>query len=162
VRASDHPVRDHLCCRRNGWFGFWVGRACSGNTLSENTAHGNGTLNAYDAPANTGNVWTKNTFGRPVFDRPVTAPTKPVADTRFTFTLPVTRSDTGAPQTTGTMTCDPSVAGKVLRHAESFTNGRARLSFVVPKTAKGKLLKVKVKITTGVTSATKAFTYKVT
>jgi hypothetical protein len=60
------------------------------------------------------------------------------------------------------MTCDPSVAGVVLKHTESFTNGKARLSFVVPRTAKGKPLKVKVKITTGVTSATKVATNKVT
>ena len=79
---------------------------------------------------------------RPVLGKPAAAPTKPVAGRRFTFTLPVTRSDTGAPLRTGKMDCEPSVAGKLLTHTDSFTAGKARLSFVVPKTAKGKLLKV--------------------
>ena len=45
------------------------------------------------------------------------------------------------------MVCDPSVAGKVITHSESFKNGQARLSFVIPTTAKAKLLRVNVKIT---------------
>ena len=44
------------------------------------------------------------------------------------------------------MTCDPSVAGKVIAHAESLKKGTARLSFVIPKSAKGKQLKVKVTV----------------
>ena len=98
---------------------------------------------------------------RPVFGSMLTAPSKPVAGKKLVFTLAVNRSDTGAPLTTGTMTCDPLVGGKVLKHTESFTNGKVRLSFVVPKTAKGKLIKIKVKITNGSQSATKAVTYKV-
>jgi hypothetical protein len=47
----------------------------------------------------------------------------------------------------GKMVCDPSVQGKVIAHAESFKGATARLSFLIPKTAKGKLLKVKVKLT---------------
>ena len=47
----------------------------------------------------------------------------------------------------GKMVCDPSVQGKVIAHSESFKGGTARLSFVIPKTAKGKLLKVNVKLT---------------
>ena len=73
----------------------------------------------------------------------------------------VTRSDTSAPLTTGTMTCDPSIAGKVLPHAESFTGGTARLVMTIPKSAKGKQLKVKVAITADGQSATKAVTYRV-
>ena len=60
----------------------------------------------------------------------------------------------------GTVTAAPSVAGRVLKHAESFTAG-TKPAFVVPKTAKGKLLKVKVKIVNGTQSATKVVTYKV-
>ena len=101
------------------------------------------------------------TVVKPVFGAVVTVPAKPVAGKKVVFTLAVNRSDTGAPLTTGTMVCDPSVAGKVLKHAESFTAGKAKLAFVVPKTAKGKLLKVKVKIVTGTQSATKVVTYKV-
>jgi hypothetical protein len=34
------------------------------------------------------------------------------------FTFKVTRSDTGPPLTTGTMVCDPSVAGKAAAYAD--------------------------------------------
>jgi hypothetical protein len=97
----------------------------------------------------------------PVFGSALTVPSKPVAGKKLVFTLPVNRSDTGAPLPTATMTCDPTVAGAVVKHTESFTNGKARLSFVVPKAAKGKLLKIKVKITSGAQSATKVFSYRV-
>ena len=57
---------------------------------------------------------------KPVFGAATTVPPHPVAGKKLVFALTVNRSDTGAPLTTGTMTCDPSVAGKVLTHAESF------------------------------------------
>ena len=51
------------------------------------------------------------------------------------------------PVSGGKMVCAPSVAGKTLVHVESLKNGQAKLSFVVPKGARGKVLSVKVKIT---------------
>jgi hypothetical protein len=98
---------------------------------------------------------------RPVIGAPAATPRIPVAGKRFAVTFAVSRSDTGALLTSGTMTCDPSVAGVVVKHTESFTNGKARLAFVVPKTAKGKLLKIKVKIANGSQAATKVVTYTV-
>ena len=98
---------------------------------------------------------------KPVIGKPVAAPLAAVAGRRMTVTFPVTRSDTGAPLKTGTMICDPSVSGKVLRHAESFNGGNARLSFLVPATAKGKQLKVKVTIKTAGQSATRVATYRI-
>ena len=98
---------------------------------------------------------------KPAFGAATTVPTKPVAGKKLVFTLAVNRSDTGAPLTTGTMICDPSVAGKVIKHVESFAGGKARLTFVVPKTANGKLLKVKVTIKNGAQSATKVVAVKV-
>jgi hypothetical protein len=59
------------------------------------------------------------------------------------------------------MICDPSYQGIVIKHAESFTGGTAKLVFTVPKTAKGKTLKVKVTIANGKRSATKVVTYKI-
>lgn len=97
----------------------------------------------------------------PVFGSAKAVPARPVAGKKLVVTVDVKRSDNGAPLTEGTMVCDPSVAGKVIRHAESFTAGTARLAFVVPKTAKGKLLKVKIKIVNGAQSATKVMTYTV-
>jgi hypothetical protein len=104
---------------------------------------------------------TAPTRGKPVIGKLVTVPAQPQAGKRFTVSFKVTRSDTGAALTTGKMICDPSVAGQVLRHAESFKAGTARLSFVVPANAAGKLLKVKVTIKAGSKSATKVATFRV-
>jgi hypothetical protein len=98
---------------------------------------------------------------------PTTSPSQPVAGKRFTVSFrvefwtekPFTSIDIATGETkTGTMTTwtpvpsgkmvsDASVAGKAIAHSESFKGGQARLSFVIPKTAKGKLLSVRVKIT---------------
>ena len=59
------------------------------------------------------------------------------------------------------MICDPSIQGKVIRHAEQFTNGVARLAFTIPKNAKGKLLTVRLTIKLGGQSATKIATFRV-
>ena len=98
---------------------------------------------------------------KPVIGQPVTVPAQPVAGKRFTVSFKVTRSDTGASLTTGKMICDPSVVGKVIRHAESFNNGVARLAFVVPADAAGKLLKVHVTIKAGSQAATKVATFRI-
>jgi hypothetical protein len=99
---------------------------------------------------------------KPIIGKPVTSPPKPLAGQRFSVSFRVTRSDTGTPLTRGRMTCDPSVAGKVIRHVESFRAGTARLSFVVPTSAAGGLLKVKVTIKTASQSATRVVTFRVT
>ena len=97
---------------------------------------------------------------RPVIGKPSATPSRPVAGKRFTVSFAVTRGDTGAPLTRGTMICDPSVAGRVIGHVESFTGGTARLAFVVPADAAGKLLKVKLTIRSGL-SATRVATFHV-
>jgi hypothetical protein len=99
------------------------------------------------------------TVVKPVFGRLLM--TLPIAGKRVTYTVQVNRSDTGTPLKTGRMICDPSVAGKVIKHAEQFKNGVATLTFVVPKTAKGKVLKVKVRIVNGTQSATKIVTFPI-
>ena len=98
---------------------------------------------------------------KPVIGKPVVTPLGVVAGKRSTVTFPVVRSDDGQPLTAGRMICDPSVAGKVLPHAESFKAGSARLAFLVPKAAKGKQLKVKVTIKSGLQSATRVATFRV-
>ncbi len=98
---------------------------------------------------------------KPVIGAPKATPAKAVAGKRFTVVFPVTRSDTGAALTTGTMICDPSVAGKVLPHSELFKGGQARLSFAVPRSAKGKALRVKVTIKLGTQSTTKIATFRI-
>ena len=98
---------------------------------------------------------------------PTTVPKVAIAGKRFTVTFdvnfavtkPATTIDIGTGETSsgmltlirpaekGTMVGNPSVAGRVIPHKESLKNGEARLAFVIPATAKGRLLKVKVKIT---------------
>jgi hypothetical protein len=96
---------------------------------------------------------------KPVIGKPIA--TAAIAGKKMTVTFPVVRSDTGGPMTAGTMTCDPSVSGRMLAHTESFSAGKARLSYVVPKTAKGKLRKVKLTISSDGRAATKIATFKV-
>ena len=99
---------------------------------------------------------------KPVIAKPVSTPAQAIAGKRLAVVFKVTRSDTGAPVTKGTMMCDPSVAGKVLIHAESFRAGNARLAFGIPAAAGGKLLKVKVNIkATGGGSATRVATFRI-
>lgn len=121
----------------------------------------NGDIVALDQAPDFGN-WTYDlapVVVKPVFVRAMMS--FPLAGKRTTFTMEVKRSDTGAPLKTGKLVCDPSVAGKVLPHSEQFKNGVVSLAFVIPKTAKGKLLKVKVTITVNGNSATKVVSFKV-
>ena len=87
-------------------------------------------------------------FVTPLIGRVATVPARVQAGQRVTVSVPVARerSEKFLPLTRGTMSCDPSVSGRRIAHAESFKNGIARLSFVVPKTAKGKVLKVTLTI----------------
>lgn len=111
------------------------------------------------APAPTSSPTPRPAVVKPVFGRLLM--TLPIAGKRVTYSIQVNRSDTGKPLKTGTMICDPSVAGKVIKHVEQFRNGVATLTFVVPKTAKGKPLRVKVTIVNGTQSATKITTVPV-
>jgi hypothetical protein len=98
---------------------------------------------------------------RPLIGAPTATPRKAVAGQRFTVVFPVTRSDTGLPLASGTMVCDPSVLGRVIPHAESFKDGSARLTFTIPRSAKGRQLRVKVTITYAGASATRTAAFRV-
>ena len=112
---------------------------------------------------------------------PTTTPRYPVAGKQFMvrFAVQVKKQETttvihvGSGETStetmvmwrplagGTMACNPSVAGKTIPHAESLKAGTAKLSFLVPKTAKGRQLKVKVTITAEGKTAAKLATFRV-
>ena len=98
---------------------------------------------------------------KPVIGAPTATPSKPMAGRQFTIVFPVTRSDNGAVLRQGAMICDPSVAGKVLRHSEQFKAGKARLSFAIPRDTKGKALKVKVTIKVGAQSTTRVASFRI-
>jgi hypothetical protein len=97
----------------------------------------------------------------PVINPPLTLPTTPKAGKVFTVSFPITSSVTGQKLTTGTMICDPQVKGKIIKHAEHFTNGKATLRFTIPATAKGKLLKVHLTMVLGNQSTTRVTTFLV-
>jgi hypothetical protein len=98
---------------------------------------------------------------KPVIGTAVATPLRAVAGKRLTVAFRVTRSDNGKPLTTGKMVCNPTIAGKIVPHTDSFTAGTARLSLLVPKTAKGKVLTVRLAITTGKQSATRVVTFRI-
>jgi hypothetical protein len=124
-----------------------------------------GQITAADRAPDGGNwiyeLTTKPVLVTPVIQMPVPSPAKPKAGKSLSVTFPVLRSDDSTPLLTGTMICDPSVNGKVIVHRESFVNGKARLAFTIPKSAKGKMLKVQVTIKLGTQSAHKVVTYRV-
>ena len=99
---------------------------------------------------------------KPVLGRIRLAPARPVAGKRATATVLVRRSDTRKPLLSGRMSADLSVSGRVIRHAGSFRGGVARLGFTVPKSAKGKQLRVTVTVRLGSRSATRAGSFRVT
>ena len=98
---------------------------------------------------------------RPLLGKPVGVPATPVAGKQFTFSLPVTRSDTRAALRAGKLVSAVSVGSTPIRHAHSFEHGRARLSFVVPKTARGKVIRLKIEVTAAVQTAVGNYTYTV-
>ena len=99
--------------------------------------------------------------GKPVIGKPAVVPAQPQAGKRFTVTFRVTDTKTGGALTAGKMVCDPSIAGTVIPHTESFKAGMARLSFVVPADAGGKALKVRLTIKTPKGSATRLVMFAV-
>jgi hypothetical protein len=98
---------------------------------------------------------------KPVIGAPTMVPTKPSAGKRFTVSFKITRSDSGARLTTGRLTASSTVGGKTIAHTASFKRGVARVSLVIPAGDAGKLLRVKVKLASGGTWATRLATYRV-
>src|SRR5206468_2628472 len=84
----------------------------------------------------------------PVIGKPVTVPANVTAGKRITVSFPVTitGADPTTPAPSATITSQASIAGKAIHHNRSFVGGVARLSFVVPKSARAKRLNVKVTV----------------
>lgn len=98
---------------------------------------------------------------KPVIGKAVLNLAQPVAGKPLIASFKVTRSDTGGPLTAGRMNCDPTLAGKLLRHTDSFRAGVVRASLLVPANAAGKLLKIKVTIRAAGKSATRVSAFAV-
>lgn len=92
---------------------------------------------------------------------PVGVPAKPVAGKAFAVRTRVTRGDNGAALATGTVTCTVRVGTAPLRAVGRVSPGVAGCSMTLPKTAKGKLVRVTMKITFQGVSTTKSFSARV-
>lgn len=146
-------------------FLVWSVRAdASNNNLGEDIAPDDGvwSYQLSAAPPPPPPPTTTAAAVKPLIGKPVTNPARATAGKKFAVSFPIRRSDNGKPMTIGKMICDPSVQGKVIRHAESFSGGTARLSFTIPKNAKGKVLTVKVTIKVGGQSTTRIASFRVT
>lgn len=97
----------------------------------------------------------------PVIGAPTTVPAKALADRRLTVSFPVKRSSDGAPLSGGTMICNPTITGKLLHHTEQYKSGVARVTLTIPRTAKGKLLRIAVTIKLGSESTTRTANFRV-
>jgi hypothetical protein len=159
----------------NTGFGFWIGTVTSTDADTMSDEAPNDGMYTYTLPTTPPAPPPPTTpppptpaptppapvVVKPVIAGPTTAPAKPVAGKRFAVTFAVTRSDNGKPLVTGKMVCDPSVAGKVIPHVESFKAGKVRLVFTVPKAAKAKTLKVRLTIRSNGQSATRIANFRV-
>lgn len=136
-------------------FTFWADSFqldANGNVIAKDTAP-DGT-NAY--------VYT---IAKPLTLRAATAtavPAKPAAGKPFTVGTRVTRGDNGAALASGTVTCTVRVGTAPLRATGRFRNGVAICEMRLPKTAKGKLLRVTLKVSFQGVSTTKAYSARVT
>jgi len=97
----------------------------------------------------------------PLIGKAKTTPVTVVAGKRVTVTFPLARKEDGSKLTGATMTCDPKVGPRMLAHTESIGTGVARLSFVVPRSATGKTLKVNLTVRVGGTAAHTVATFRV-
>jgi hypothetical protein len=97
---------------------------------------------------------------KPVIAKPLAQPAQPRAGKRFALTFQVTQSNDGAPLTNATVKSRVTVAGATIPNTFKFSAGTLRISFVVPKSAKGKQLKVATTIKAE-QATTKTITFRV-
>lgn len=118
----------------------------NGNVVAHETAPDQGQW-VYDI---VGPSKTLTTFLTPTIGKAVLVPAKPTAGKRLTVSFPVTTSGAfkpTAPLTAGKIVGTALVAGKAVAHATSLQGGVAKVSFLVPKTAKGKAVRLTVTVT---------------
>ena len=136
-------------------FTFWASTFqldANGNFIAEDTAP-DGTA-AY-----------KYAFSKPLTLRPgtvATVPAKPAAGKALAVRMKVTRGDTGGPLTTGAVTCTARVGTAPLRASGRVSGGLASCNMSLPKNAKGKVVRVTMKVTFQGVSTTKTFSARVT
>ncbi len=90
-----------------------------------------------------------------------TKPSRPRAGTQFTVSLAVTRSDTRRPIASGTVGCRVLAAGTKIPATGRVAAGSAQCAFVVPRTAKGKVLRGTISVRTGGKTVARDFSFVV-
>ncbi len=88
-------------------------------------------------------------------------PRSPRAGRPFTVSLGVTRSDTGRPLTSGTVTCRVLVAGKRVAARGSVARGAGRCSLALASDAGGKALRGTITVRSGGARVARDFAYVV-
>jgi hypothetical protein len=90
------------------------------------------------------------TFLKPAIGKPVLQPARAAAGKRLTVSMPVTANPLGkpsAPLASGKIVGTVTVGGKPVAHTTSLNGGVAKVSLLLPRTAKGKTAKVTVTVT---------------
>jgi hypothetical protein len=91
-----------------------------------------------------------------------TKPLKPKAGKAYTASLAFGRTDGSPPTGTETVSCRATVAGRALAPtSRSLINGKAACTWTIPKTAKGKAIRVTVTVQSGSLKASKSATAKI-
>ncbi len=120
---------------------------------------------AADVAPNDFSYWGYALANRPalvlVATDPVAKPSHPRAGRPFTVSLPVTRSDTRRPITTGAVSCRVLAAGAKVQATGRVVGGAAQCAFVVPRAAKGKVLRGTISVRSGGKVVARDFSYVV-
>jgi hypothetical protein len=94
----------------------------------------------------TGPSQSLTTLVTPTIGKPMFGPAKPTAGKRFTVSFPVGLGKSG-PFAGGKIVGTVSVGAKAVAHTTSLSGGVAKVSFLVPKTATRKTVKVTITVT---------------
>ena len=96
-----------------------------------------------------------------VASNPVAQPRRPKAGKSVTVSLAVTRSDTGRRIASGTVSCRVRTSGATVPAAGRVARGSAHCAFVVPRTAKGKVVRGTISVRTGGKNVARNFAFVV-
>lgn len=88
-------------------------------------------------------------------------PAKPAAGKKFTVLVPVKRSDTARPITSGVVACDMTVAGKRVQVKGSVSGGLARCSVTVPAGSTGSVVRGSMLVRSDGKSVKTGFAFRV-
>jgi hypothetical protein len=140
-----------------GGFAFHAGGFlydASGNVLNGDFAPDGGSW-VYDLSSSRVQVATT------VIGKPVAVPAKPRAGKLLSLAFPVTRTDNGQLPDGAAISATTKVGAASIPHTQSLNGGMAAVNVLVPKSAKGKLLTVTVRIAASGQTTTKVVSFRI-